>query len=243
MCTVTYLPLKGENQTGDFILTSNRDEKTTRPSALIPEIYTIHDVDVIFPKDPQGQGTWIAASEFGNVVCLLNGAFVPHIPKVSYKHSRGKVVTNYFEHNNATDFYRNYDFSGIEPFTLVIVENEALSEIKWDGGLALHTHLPLNEPHIWSSVTLYSPEIVSKRELWFQEWLNKNEKPENIVDFHTFGGEGDKSVDIKMDREGFLKTVSISSIRKVSQDIHFQYIDLKNSKKYDKSMSLETIHE
>ncbi len=55
MCTVTYLP-----SANGFYLTSNRDEKSTRPAALPPAVYFLNGSKIIYPKDAQGCGTWIA---------------------------------------------------------------------------------------------------------------------------------------------------------------------------------------
>ncbi|GBL36066.1 hypothetical protein EMGBS15_16610 [Filimonas sp.] len=90
MCTVTYLPVSSSS----FILTHNRDEHHTRAIALLPEKKTMQDIEIIFPTDQQGGGTWIATSkEF--TLCLLNGGFEKHIPSPPYRHSRGLVILDF----------------------------------------------------------------------------------------------------------------------------------------------------
>ncbi len=32
--------------------------------------------------------------------------------------------------------------------------------------------LNANKPHIWSSVTLYDPAAIRKRENWFNKWIS-----------------------------------------------------------------------
>lgn len=132
MCTVTYLPVSVHS----FILTSNRDEKIIRRVALTPQTNSIGEQIILYPKDTQGGGTWIATTA-EKTICLLNGAFKPHQRVDHYKHSRGKVVLAAFEYTSIYDFITHYDFRGIEPFTLVIVENYQLYELRWNGSAGI----------------------------------------------------------------------------------------------------------
>ena len=92
MCVLTYIPT--ENQ--GFILTSNRDEAVSRTLALPPKKYQLGGQYVFFPKDPQGDGTWIGSC--GNyTLCLLNGGIEKHVPKPPYRKSRGKVILDPFK--------------------------------------------------------------------------------------------------------------------------------------------------
>ncbi|MEJ0082440.1 MAG: NRDE family protein, partial [Puia sp.] len=75
-----------------FFFTSSRDEQAGRPLALFPEIYEINGCRVLFPKDPQGGGSWIAVNENGHAGVLLNGAIKVHEPGLSYRKSRGLVL-------------------------------------------------------------------------------------------------------------------------------------------------------
>ncbi|MGB2476316.1 MAG: NRDE family protein, partial [Flavobacteriaceae bacterium] len=83
MCTVTFVPTKN-----GFIFTSNRDEDPQRAaSKLIEEKRGEHTIT--FPQDQGAKGTWFAFSNRQQFVCVLNGAFEPHIRKSSYSMSRG----------------------------------------------------------------------------------------------------------------------------------------------------------
>lgn len=226
MCTVSFLP-KGGN---DFILTTNRDEKDSREIAFPPKAFTHQHSKVIYPQDPKGKGTWVAMSENGFSLCLLNGAFVAHKNNVSYRKSRGLVLLDFFQYNNVNQFVINYDFKKIEPFTLIIVEYKSslkLYEIRWDGKQA---HLSFKNPklsHIWSSVTLYTPEMRTEREQWFKEWKRAKTngvEADDIINFHNTGGKGEKVSDIKMKRPG-VSTVSITQIIKANKDIRMDYTD------------------
>jgi hypothetical protein len=68
MCTVTLLPM------GDHLrVMANRDERHDRPRAHPPLISRAGGALALMPIDPQGGGTWIAATSAGLVFALLNG--------------------------------------------------------------------------------------------------------------------------------------------------------------------------
>ena len=148
MCTVTFLPLGSSS----FILTHNRDEHHTRSIALLPERKMIGDIELIYPKDEQGGGTWFATSK-NYTLCLLNGGFEKHIPSPPYKHSRGLVILDFFLFNNVHQFKDEYLFTGIEPFTLIIIEHSTkqIHQIVKDEDQIHYSKKNENETHIWSS--------------------------------------------------------------------------------------------
>ncbi len=226
MCTVTYLPIDTK---GSFILTSNRDERINRP-ALPPARYTVHGKELVFPKDLEKEGTWICVHTSW-VLCLLNGAFVKHKHEPPYRKSRGIVLLDFYSFNKPEDFASHYDFTGIEPFTLLILglENpEALYEFRWDGHKAFLNFLDASIPHIRSSATLYTPEVVKMREDWFEAWIQKHSEfsQEAILDFHHFSDSGERSHDVLMQKNELLKTVSITSISRLDQRLGIKYEDL-----------------
>ena len=92
MCTVTYLPLAQ-----GYFLTSNRDEKSIRKKALQPSKFETGSGILLFPKDADANGTWIAAHDRGESVVLLNGAFESHVSNPPYERSRGLVLLDLFE--------------------------------------------------------------------------------------------------------------------------------------------------
>ncbi|MCU0390787.1 MAG: NRDE family protein [Thermoflexibacter sp.] len=232
MCTVTYLP--ADNQS--FILTSNRDEQASRPHAILPNILEINDRQIVCPIDAKAKGTWIATSNH-RTICLLNGAFVPHQPKEKYRMSRGQVVLDSFLYQSIEQFLDEYELADIEPFTLILINHLPLTmtELIWDGTQKNITSKDTATPAIWSSVTLYPPAVVAERQNWFDEFLKNNinggkqlEDLSKIVDFHRFGGNGDKRNGIMMNRNNFLLTVSITSIQVDDKMRKMTYYDLVN---------------
>ena len=222
MCTVTYLPI-ADNQ---FILTSNRDETPLRKT-IPPKKYVEDGVTLTYPKDEIAGGTWIGVSSKNRVVCLLNGGFVNHKRKLPYKMSRGIIVKNILIADNAIAFINDFDFTNIEPFTLILIDwgvKLVTYELVWDG-MKKHFKPLAQEPKIWSSSPLYTPEMKEERELWFTNWLenNKQESLKNILEFHKNDSLGTKEISPKMKRK-FVETVSITSIKK-EENVEISYID------------------
>jgi Transport and Golgi organisation 2 len=213
MCVLTYFPYKEDR----FVLTSNRDEQVLRLKALPPKRIKIGKNMLIAPVDPVSQGTWIATSKPYSVV-LLNGGFICHKSAPPYRQSRGQVILDMATFINAEDFYENYAFDGIEPFTLVVFEHgkgREISEIRWCSGQKFFKQIDINLPEIWSSSTLYSPEAISKRKDWYFHLIAENNNqllPKDILDFHINGGKDDNHDSINLRRSEDLKTLSTTQI-------------------------------
>lgn len=224
MCTVTYLPLGDDS----FILTSNRDETPLRKT-IPPKKYVENGVGLIYPRDELAGGTWIGTSNNKRVVCLLNGGFVNHARKKYYKMSRGIIVKNILSTDNAIVYINEFDFTDIEPFTLILIDwNDQLGtyELVWDGAQKYFIKLA-QEPKIWSSSTLYTEEMKQKRKVWFAAWLHKNKEfhQNKILEFHKNESLGGTEISPKMKRT-FVETVSITSIEKNQETLTMKYVDL-----------------
>ncbi|MFN3848794.1 MAG: NRDE family protein [Spirosomataceae bacterium] len=230
MCVLTYIPTENNG----FILTSNRDEAVSREPAIPPRKYHLHGQNVFFPKDPKGGGTWIASC--GNfTLCLLNGGFEKHIPQPPYRQSRGKVILDFYEYQNVNEFVNQYLFDGIEPFTLIIIENIGdliIHELRWDAHKIFVTPIDATQSHIWSSATLYSPKIRLQREQWFRDFLVERPNRDSILDFHHFGGKEDIRNGIKMNRDNKLQTISITQFVIDNDEFVISYHDLQIDNKF-----------
>jgi uncharacterized protein with NRDE domain len=214
MCTVTYLPLGNNN----FILTSNRDETPLRKTIPL-ETYKENGVELTYPKDALAGGTWIGASTKNRLVCLLNGGFKNHTRNRYYKISRGVIVKKILSTDNGVAYINNFDFTDIEPFTLILIDYHLqleAYELVWDG-IKKHFKKLAEEPKIWSSSSLYTEEMKVLRKEWFSDWLAENDafQQEKIVDFHQNENLGNTEISLKMKR-AFVETVSITSVKKNS---------------------------
>jgi len=232
MCTVTFLPAKINK---GYILTSSRDERSWRKEALPPLKYDTFGQAVFYPKDKEAGGTWVAGSLNNFTLCILNGAFIRHESKPPYRKSRGLVLLDFFQCNDIKKFVAEYDFQGIENFTLLILNNNAdlkLYELRWDG-----TDIHLNKKdetkeHIWSSCTLYTDEAIAQRKKWFENFLQADNvrSKENIIHFHKTAGDGNTENAIMMNRNDRVKTLSITSIERSRENFSMYYFDTVKQK-------------
>ena len=208
MCTVTYHPYeKG------FILTSNRDEAPHRSPTSISTLTGPDGQTLYLPKDTGG-GSWIVASSSGRCACLLNGGFELHRSKGPYKRSRGLVVLDSFAYSSIADFWDHYDWEGIEPFTLIHLDEGKVFEGRWDGHRYWLTKKDATQPHLWASATLYDADQRAERAGWFRDQLCYFEvqTPQTLREFHLTGGNGDRKNDLVMQRPEGVQTVSISQL-------------------------------
>lgn len=241
MCTVTYIPHKDK-----VFLTSSRDEKHSRADASAPAAYNFSSGKILFPRDAEAGGTWIALHENGNAMVLLNGGFKKHAPEYPYRKSRGLIFLDVMNSEWPLEACKEISLENIEPFTLVMYRDGELYECRWDGIKKHITTKDITVPHIWSSVTLYDDETVERRRKWFENFMKKNPAPaqDDIFHFHHFAGDGDSKNDIRMNRDGFLYTVSITGIELAAGNAIMKYIDLKNDKSFTSSfnfISTETL--
>ena len=220
MCTVSYLPLSNS----EFILCSNRDEKHTRALAIKPEIKKFFGKDILCPIDSKGNGTWIFANK-EITACLLNGAFKGHISKEKYRMSRGKVVLNILQYANIHDFSNNITLEDIEPFTLILVQKLhkiEIIELRWDGTNKHIKKLNPLTPQLWSSSTLYKPEIILEREKLFQESNIQNK--EDLLKFHQLDRANHEDISIML-KTPTHRTVSTTIIENKNDKVAMEYLD------------------
>ncbi|MBP2834073.1 NRDE family protein [Aquimarina sp. U1-2] len=225
MCTVTLIPIAKN----DFILTSNRDEMPHRKT-IAPQFHQVNETRMLFPQDMVAGGTWIGVSDTNTMICLLNGGFKAHESASFYEKSRGVVVKDLLEAKNLEETIHSYNYTNIEPFTIVAASWQTdllIFELVWDGRQK-HVRTLQNEMHIWSSSTLYTNEMKSIRKKWFKNFQKRNDfSKAAILDFHKHAGVGDKEIDLLMDRGG-VKTISITQIVKQKDELQMRYENLQN---------------
>ena len=220
MCTVSFV-----NANGKIIITSNRDEKTLRPSAVEPKNYLINNKKIIFPKDKKGGGNWYAINEHSTILVLLNGADEKHVIKENYRKSRGLIVLDLISSKSVIHAWKFIDLNNIEPFTLVLFENQKLYQLRWNELEKTTLELDNNQSNIWSSSTLYPKEIREKRANWFYTFLDTKPEvnAEEMFNFHRYTEEGNTENGLVINRNDTLKTLSITQtiIEKNKVEIHY----------------------
>jgi uncharacterized protein with NRDE domain len=211
MCTVSFV-----SQNGRTIITSNRDEKTVRAAAIEPKNYVVNNKNIIFPKDKKAGGTWFAVAESGTILVLLNGAAETHFDEnysqKIYRKSRGLIVLEIISNDSAIDFWHEIDLQNIEPFTLILFENNQLFQLRWNEIEKENVKLDTKKQHIWSSSTLYLPEIRAERQAWFYEFLeDKNEITNTqLLGFHKNKETKNQENGLIINRNNTTKTLSIT---------------------------------
>ncbi len=221
MCTVTFY----KDLVGNPVLTSNRDEKIHRYT-FVPEVYKLAHINYIAPKDQKASGTWVALDDKGTYYCLLNGGFKKHVSKGNYRQSRGQIILDALQIDDFNTFYREYSFENIEPFTLIVYQNETLYELVWDGMHKNVNILNANEPHIWSSATLYTQQEVELKRQRFNDLFKEGIPPKKqVIELHKLDK---KQKGFLLKRKDETKTVSISQLHKQGEHLFFDYWDLLN---------------
>lgn len=214
MCTVSYIPL----QEG-YLLTSNRDENPLRPTLLPQKQRLSNGETIVAPVDKQKFGTWIATNTRNKTACLLNGAYKKHKRNLPYKRSRGHYVVEAFMHGTFSGFVEKVDLTGIEPFTLLFIEDRTLQVMVWDGKEKHYKVLDNKVPQIWSSSTLYTEEEHREKEAFFRNVLTEKKTDETqVLQMH---GLQEKTPFI-LDKP-HVKTVSIAQIISKNNKITLNY--------------------
>jgi hypothetical protein len=131
MCTIAW-----GRRAGRLWIAFNRDEQRTRPAAADPRMVDGPFGPVVFARDPEGGGTWLAASLRGFAVALLNrypdtfpGAATP-------VRSRGLLVTELAMKADpaaAAGALRATGAAPYRPFYLLILGTDGDRGFVWDG--------------------------------------------------------------------------------------------------------------
>jgi len=226
VCTVSFIPSNGK-----FFITSNRDERLSRKTAISPGMVDYNGQKLFFPKDTDAGGSWIVMKENGDAAVLLNGAFINHTAEPPYRLSRGIILLDIISTNKPSVTFAKINLQDIEPFTLILLENKSLYEFRWDGSEKFYKQLNINMSYIWSSATLYDGFVIKKREQWFASFLNDHPTPtqRDILNFHRFTGDGDKQNSLLMTRDGMYTTVSITSILLTKDRGCIEYLDISGN--------------
>lgn len=224
MCTVAFMPYKNK-----FYFASLRDENPKRQQALPPAIYNIDEVEILVPLDGLAGGTWVGTNAFGNIVILLNGAFENHTRANAYRLSRGLIVKTLLQEEWAVNAWQIMDLQNIEPFTLVVWQQQLLFELVWDGQQKHSQQLAITKPHIWSSSTLYNAAAKQQRKTAFQQWWSTQPliSKQSVLSF--FQSVVDEQNGFLIHRSPTLKTLSFTFLTQDAATTTCYYHDFLNA--------------
>jgi uncharacterized protein with NRDE domain len=232
MCTVSFVCANDK-----IIITSNRDEKVIRLSAIPPKNYTLNGKNIIYPKDPKAGGTWYVVDENGTVLVLLNGADEKHEVKLPYRKSRGQIVLEMISSISPKEFWKEIDLDNIEPFTLVLFQDNRLFQLRWNGVEKSTVDLEIDKNYVWSSSTLYSKSIREQRASWFYSFLDANPEitEEEMLHFHRYTETDNNEHGLVINRNDELKTLSITQSVIEKNKVMMRHLDLIADKEYSKT--------
>jgi hypothetical protein len=124
MCTVSVVP-SADGSTLRVLM--NRDERRLRPVAHPPAVHQTRTGHAIWPTDPEGGGTWIAATDAGLALMMLNVDGTRRPPQLL---SRGLLIPALASVRSIEELlhiWKQLDVSAFAPFRLVSVSREQLA--------------------------------------------------------------------------------------------------------------------
>jgi hypothetical protein len=138
MCTVSVIH-RGDRIAHALRVVCNRDELRTRAEALPPRVCLLGARRAVMPIDPVSGGTWIAGSDAGFVMTLLNhnpgGARTVPVND-GVPRSRGTIIPRLVRASSfdeAVEHALHLRAREFQPFRLVILDMQSMCEIVSDG--------------------------------------------------------------------------------------------------------------
>lgn len=218
MCTLTFITTESAGNPHGLRVVMNRDELSTRPEALSPRWRELAGgTRAIWPTDPVGGGTWIAATSTGMVLCLLNlnveGAGA--LPRDLV--SRGQLIPRFVEAATTAhllESLRRTDLSLFAPFRLIVAGRpseleEGLWECRWDRQHLTTTRHP-RYPQCFVSSGL-GDKVVEGRLEMYRRLLAVLPTPAVQDRFHLHSWPGHEDISVMMSRRE-ARTVSITTV-------------------------------
>ncbi|HED54311.1 MAG TPA: hypothetical protein ENJ00_08945 [Phycisphaerales bacterium] len=152
MCTVTVINTAKAGGDVGYRLVENRDEQHDRARSEPPIWRPLETGRAIWPTDPVGGGTWIAAAETGLALAILNRNLEPMPDLPGDLLSRGTIIPTLIgsaDVESVVDGVSEMDLARFAPFRLLAVdmagEDASLPRIvvlEWDlRDLIIETHL------------------------------------------------------------------------------------------------------
>lgn len=226
MCSLNWHPFSDH-----LGIAFNRDESVKRSKALPPSHYQHDGINYLMPKDPDGQGSWIAANDRGFVVMLLNDYQGQLKPKEAQLISRGQLVKGVVEcatWQQVEALVDAWPLKNSQPFQLAVITKTKHLFWHYDGlkQSIEATELPKG---VYSSGHPDVAQIIAARVAYIQNATI--ERDEDLIAIHrSHKPENDKPIDAEdklahafcMHRPE-AKTQSLSYLRLFEDRVEFEY--------------------
>lgn len=209
MCTVTVIPTPHGPR-----LVHSRDEQRTRPPALPPVSNQLPSGRrAVWPIDPAGGGTWIAARDDGLVLAILNRNLPDAAARPRPTRSRGGIIPALIDAADAAraiDALLTHDLTATAPFRILALDPDGSARLAtWDG-LALEPGALLTPPFCLASSGLGDDRVYPRIPL-FGSMLADHPRPEVQDAYHRHRWDDAPEISVLMSRPD-ARTVSITTI-------------------------------
>jgi hypothetical protein len=139
----------------------NRDERRLRPAALPPAVQAAGGGRAIWPTDPVGGGTWVAVTDRGLVLALLNTDGHRTGPDTP---SRGTIIPTLAAAASVADAVARWqalDTTVFAPFRLVVASGHEIAVMA--RGCTEPAIAPAGRAHVFSSSSLGDDRVEGPR--------------------------------------------------------------------------------
>jgi hypothetical protein len=222
VCTVTLVP-----HDGGIRLMCNRDERRDRPPALAPGRERLGDRAAVFPRDPQGGGSWIGVNDAGLVVSVLNWPVRPQHEDTTGFVSRGLLVPYLLQHARLDALVGSlaaFDSKPYRPFRVVAAQRGRVVVAAGRGARVAVRPLDGSRPLIVTSSSIHSDRASAARRALFRRsvLLANGSRFEAQRAFHDHRWTSAPEISVVMSRQES-RTVSRTSVDVGSQRICLTY--------------------
>jgi hypothetical protein len=185
MCTVTLLPVCSRE--GPVLRVAfNRDESRRRIQAIPPRRFAIGSRSILMPIDPESTGTWIALSDAGIALAIMN--INPRHPiHGTPRKSRGAIIPALLHADSLEqmrDVAGGLAFSEFAPFRLLLANSVETIICEHNGHTQRLSTLSLREPLLFTSSGLGDHLVEPPRRQLFNSTLLQTPAPSAQDAFH-----------------------------------------------------------
>ena len=230
MCTVSVVrPPFGSSRLPAgpalFRVVVNRDEERLRPDALPPVVTHRGSPRVVMPIDPQGTGTWVAATDAGLVFALLNSRDPAPLAEPRAAPSRGLIIPALLESRSVDEALERLlvlDLRGYRAWRLLVISASRLLQAEANAhGRARHMRSFLPARFVATSSSVQGPRAIQARTRLFHE-LVRQPDPGAQDAFHDHQWPDVPELSVRMDRPE-ARTVSRTTIEVFETGVQLVY--------------------
>ncbi len=217
MCTLAW-----RQQQDRLWICFNRDEQRSRPVAESPLLHIVEGNPCVFARDPEGGGTWFAASSHGFAIALLNNYTANEAGDRPGTLSRGQLVLQLCRADSLDQAATCIDRISPEvysPFYLFLLSRTQV--YAWSSnGLKLE-RLDPDRPY-WTSSSFKPAEVEEYRRQFLERASEKSKDMAELAASLRKLDEQMPTHGVTMDREA-TRTVSQIELRLDASGIRFLY--------------------